>query len=142
MALGLAALAAGGPALVEGALRLSSAAGVSQSAVGLTLVSLGTGAEMIAIGVTAARRRASELFVGGVFGSLVYNELMTLGVAALVRPLPVGHMPATLIFAGVMLGVQCAVFLLIFTTRRINRVAGGALIALYVAYLAAVILTR
>src|SRR5712692_5213760 len=53
---GLAAMALGGPAIVEGAFRLAQVVGLSQGAVGATIVSLGTGAEMIALGVSAARK--------------------------------------------------------------------------------------
>src|SRR5579859_5897155 len=61
---GLVAMAAGGPALVEGALRLAQIIGIGQGAVGATIVSLGTGAEMIALGVSAARRKQSDILVG------------------------------------------------------------------------------
>src|SRR5438552_12503688 len=54
---GLAAMTVGGPAIVEGALRFARLIGLSQGAVGATIVSLGTGAEMIALGVSAARKK-------------------------------------------------------------------------------------
>lgn len=53
---GLAAIVVGSPAIVEGALRLAQVAGGSQGALGATIVSLGTGAEMRALGVNAARK--------------------------------------------------------------------------------------
>jgi cation:H+ antiporter len=75
---GLAAMAGGGPAIVEGALRLAQIMGIGQGAVGATIVSLGTGAEMIALGVSAARKQRSDILVGGILGSFVYNLLVTL----------------------------------------------------------------
>src|SRR6266702_7980993 len=86
---GLAAMAAGGPAIVEGALRLAQIIGLSQGAVGATIVSLGTGAEMIALGVSAARKKQSAILVGGILGSFAYNLLVTLGLAATIHALPV-----------------------------------------------------
>ncbi len=56
-------MAGGGPAIVEGALRLTQAIGIGQGAVGATIVSLGTGAEMIALGVSAARKKRSDILV-------------------------------------------------------------------------------
>src|SRR5579872_2214202 len=86
---GLAAMAVGGPAIVEGALRLAQIIGIGQGVVGATIVSLGTGAEMIALGVSAARKKQADLLVGGILGSFAYNLLVTLGLAAAIHPLPV-----------------------------------------------------
>jgi cation:H+ antiporter len=69
---GLAAMAAGVPAIVEGAIRLAQIVGLSQGAVGGTIVSLGTGAEMIALGVSAAHKKRSDILVGGILGSFAY----------------------------------------------------------------------
>src|SRR5947209_6806888 len=86
---GLAAMALGGPAIVEGALRLTQFIGIGQGAVGATIVSLGTGAEMIALGVSAARKKRSDILVGGILGSFAYNLLVTLGLAAAIHAIPV-----------------------------------------------------
>ncbi|OLB37245.1 MAG: hypothetical protein AUH05_12425, partial [Ktedonobacter sp. 13_2_20CM_53_11] len=86
---GLAAMALGGPAIVEGALRLAQIIGIGQGAVGATIVSLGTGAEMIALGVSAARKKRSDILVGGILGSFAYNLLVTLGLAAAIHAIPV-----------------------------------------------------
>src|SRR5579859_3831443 len=80
---GLAAMAIGGPAIVGGALRLAQLAGLGEGVVGATIVSLGTGAEMIALGISAARKQQSDVLVGGILGSFAYNLLVTLGLAAI-----------------------------------------------------------
>lgn len=82
-------MAAGGPAVVEGALRLTQAIGLSQGVVGATIVSLGTGAEMLALVVSAALKKRSNILVGGILGSFAYNLLVTLGLAAALHPLQV-----------------------------------------------------
>ncbi len=84
---GLVAMAVGGPAIVEGAIRLARLIGLSQGTVGATIVSLGTGAEMIALGVSAARKKQSDILVGGILGSFAYNLLVTLGLAATIHSL-------------------------------------------------------
>ncbi|HEU5227790.1 MAG TPA: sodium:calcium antiporter, partial [Ktedonobacteraceae bacterium] len=86
---GLVAMGVGGPAIVEGALRLAQSVGLSQGAIGATIVSLGTGAEMIALGVSAARKRRADILIGGLLGSFAYNLLVTLGLAAAIHTLPV-----------------------------------------------------
>src|SRR5207244_10650513 len=81
---GLAAMTMGGPAIVEGALRLAQFIGIGQGVVGATIVSLGTGAEMIALGVSAARKKRSDILVGGILGSFACNLLVTLGLPAII----------------------------------------------------------
>ncbi|MBA2285456.1 MAG: sodium:calcium antiporter [Ktedonobacteraceae bacterium] len=135
---GLAAMAAGGPAIVEGALRLAQVVGLSQGTVGATIVSLGTGAEMIALGVSAARKKRSDILVGGILGSFAYNLLVTLGLAATIHSLPVDPR-VTIIALPVMVGVHLLLLALIWY-GKIPRVMGALLLGIYVAYLIGVVL--
>lgn len=137
---GLAAMALGGPALVEGALQLAALAGVSGGVVGLSIVSLGTGAEMIALGVSAARKGTSDILVGGIIGSFAYNLLVTLGLAAVVRPLPVA--PEFIHLALPVMVAAHLVLLGLIWRGRMGRAAGVIFVAAYVAYLALVVIAR
>lgn len=85
--LGIGIMAAGGWVAVVGAERLVVALDVADSVLGLSLVALATTAELFALAVSAHRRGVSELAVAGVVGSAGYNATVTLGGAALVRPL-------------------------------------------------------
>lgn len=135
---GLTAMAVGGPAIVEGALRFAQVVELSQGAVGATIVSLGTGAEMIALGVSAARKKRSDILVGGILGSFAYNLLVTLGLAAAIRPIPVDP-HVTFIALPVMVGVHLVLLALVWY-GKIPRLMGGLLVGVYVAYLIAVVL--
>src|SRR6266566_577952 len=135
---GLAAMAVGGPAIVEGALRLAQIIGIGQGAVGATIVSLGTGAEMIALGVSAARKKRSDILVGGILGSFAYNLLVTLGLAAAIHAIPVDP-HVTFIALPVMIVVHLVLLALVWY-GKIPRVIGGLLVAAYIAYLIAVVL--
>jgi cation:H+ antiporter len=135
---GLAAMAAGGPAIVEGALRLAKTLGLGQGAVGATIVSLGTGAEMIALGVSAARKKRSDLLVGGILGSFAYNLLVTLGLAATIHAIPIDP-HVTFLALPVMIIVHLALLAFVWY-GKIPRVMGGLLVGVYVAYLIAVVL--
>ncbi len=135
---GLAAMAVGGPSLVEGALRLAAIARMGQGIVGATIVSLGTGAEMIALGVSAARKKRSEVLVGGILGSFAYNLLVTLGLATAIHPLPV-EPHVTFLALPIMLAVHLALLGLIWY-GKIPRLAGGLLIAAYLAYFFLIVL--
>ncbi len=135
---GLGAMAIGGPAIVEGALRLAQIVGLSQGAVGATIVSLGTGAEMIALGVSAARKHRSDILVGGILGSFAYNLLVTLGLAAAIHSIPVDP-HVTFIALPVMVIVHLMLLALIWY-GKIPRVMGVLLVGVYIAYLVGVVL--
>jgi cation:H+ antiporter len=135
---GLAAMAAGGPAIVEGALRLAHLIGLSQGTVGATIVSLGTGAEMIALGVSAAHKKRSDILVGGILGSFAYNLLVTLGLAATIRSLPVDP-HVTFIALPIMIVVHLMLLALVWY-GKITRRMGSLLIGAYIVYLIAVVL--
>lgn len=137
---GLAGMAAGGPAIVQGALSLAQIAGLGEGAVGATIVSLGTGAEMIALGISAARKHQSDVLVGGILGSFAYNLLVTLGLAAAIHPIPVDpHIAFTAL--PIMIFVHLLLLLLIWI-GKIPRAMGGLLVGIYMVYLFSVILLR
>ncbi len=135
---GLAAMSVGGPAMVEGALRLTQVIGLSQGVVGATIVSLGTGAEMLALGVSAARKKRSDILVGGILGSFAYNLLVTLGLAAAIHTLPVDP-HVTFLALPVMIAVHLILLALIWY-GKIPRAMGALLVAIYLIYLIAVVL--
>ena len=135
---GLVAMAAGGPALVEGALRLAQTMGVGQGTIGATIVSLGTGAEMIALGVRAACKKQSDILIGGILGSFAYNLLVTLGLAAAIHPLPVD--PHVIFVAlPAMIVVHLMLFAFVWY-GKVSRVMGGLLVVAYLVYLIATVL--
>jgi cation:H+ antiporter len=134
---GLAAMAAGGPAMVEGAIRFAQIVGLSQGAVGATIVSLGTGAEMIALGVSAARKKRPDLLVGGILGSFAYNLLVTLGLAAAIHTLPVD--PRLTFIALPTMIIAHLMLLALVWYGKIPRVMGALLVGVYIAYLITVV---
>jgi len=132
---GIALMAAGGWVAVRGAEHVARAAGLSDSAVGLTLLALATTAELFALAWAAMRRDVPEIAVAGVIGSVAYNAAATLGVAALVRPLAVGGILVPAIAAAIL-----PVALLVVTPGgRLNRLAGTALVVGYAVWVTAVL---
>jgi cation:H+ antiporter len=132
---GIGLMLAGGWLAVEGASRVVAALDVDESAVGLTLLALATTAELFALAWSAARRGVSELAVAGVVGSAAYNATVTLGAAALVRPLEVpGMLAVGLVAAGLPL-----VVIALGWGGRLGRVAGLLLVGGYAAYVVAVV---
>jgi len=84
--IGCAALVLGGKLIVDGAVGLAEALGVSQALIGLTLVAMGTSIPELATSVAAARKGRSDIAVGNVVGSNIYNIFMVLGLSALIKP--------------------------------------------------------
>lgn len=132
---GIAVMTAGGAAAVEGATRVVTSLGQSDTAVGLTVLALATTAELLALVVSAARHDLAEVAVAGVVGSAACNATLTLGAAALVRPLaaPDALAPAVLAAALPLVVVGLA------RGGTLGRPAGLALVAGYVAFVAVVL---
>lgn len=119
--------------LVEGAERVAEALNLSGGFVGYTLVAVGTSAPELVTGVAAARQRQTELLVGNLLGSNVFNSLAVGGAIALVGPGPVGDV-AVQTLGSLMMVVICAVsWLDMAIGHRISRVDGAVLLGLWVA---------
>jgi cation:H+ antiporter len=134
---GIALMTLGGRLAVDGAVRVVEVFGATDGAVGLTVVALATTAELLALVVAARRHDVPELAVAGVLGSAVYNATVTLGVAALARPLAVPHDVRVVAWAAASLPVLLV--LLAFRRRRLGRAAGALLLAGYAGYLTLVL---
>jgi cation:H+ antiporter len=89
MVVGLATLVAGGELLVRGASRLAAVAGISPLVIGLTVVAFGTSAPELAVSIKASLGGQTDIAVGNVIGSNIFNVLLILGISALISPLVV-----------------------------------------------------
>jgi len=85
--LGLGALVLGAEALVRGASKIALSLGISPLVVGLTIVAMGTSSPEVAVSVGAALSGNTDIAVGNVVGSNIFNVLFILGVSALITPL-------------------------------------------------------
>jgi cation:H+ antiporter len=136
---GVMAMAIGASLLVEAVQRISNVE-ATQTTLGLTLVGFATAFELVVLAWSAARRGASETVVAGVVGSFAYNATMTLGAGALAHPLQIIdtnrlHFPLIAMLASLIL-----VLLLALPKGRIDRLAGGILLATYPLFIIAVLL--
>ena len=132
---GVTLMAAGGWVAVGGAEQVVRALRLTDTAVGLTLLALATTAELFALAWAAMRRGVSEIAVAGVIGSVAYNATVSLGAAALVRPLAVPGILAPAIAAAIL-----PVALLAGTPGgRLTRLAGAVLVTGYGVWVIAVL---
>ena len=136
LALGLVLLTGGAELLVRGASRLARAVGLSPLIIGLTVVAYGTSAPEFAVNVKAGLSGQTDIALGNVIGSNMFNVLVVLGLAALIAPLAVSHQLVRL-DVPVMIAVSALAWLLA-ADGAITRVEGLALLAgiiLYTAFL-------
>lgn len=131
---GLALLVAGAEGLVRGASALARAAGISDGVIGLTLVAVGTSLPELATSLVAARRGESDLAVGNVVGSNLFNLLGILGLSAIVRPIDLAGIATSDLV--VVVGAALLAWPMLVSGRRLTRAEAGILLAAYVAYVA------
>ncbi|MEO0490307.1 MAG: sodium:calcium antiporter, partial [Cyanobacteria bacterium J06659_2] len=127
--------------LVDGAVAIAAAIGVSQLVIGLTLIALGTSLPEAATSVVASLRGERDIAVGNVVGSNIFNILAVLGVAGCLAPNGVDVSPAAINFdIPVMIAVAVACLPIFFTGNIIRRWEGALFLGYYAAYTAYVIL--
>lgn len=136
---GLAAIIAGATVLVA-AIRHLTDVQADQTRLGLTVIGFATAFELVVLAVAAARRGATEVVAAAVIGSFAYNATMTLGAAALVRPLVIERAPLLHLPLVLMLGCLVLVMLLGLRRGRIGRADGLLLVSLYPGFLAVALL--
>ncbi len=132
IALGLLLLVVGGDALVRGATLLARRLGVSPAVIGLTVVAIGTSVPELVVAVLAALRGASDLAVGNVIGSNLFNLSGALGIAALVSPLSVRGEAIRLEWPVLFLGTLLSLAFL--RDAELDRVEAGVMLAGLVAF--------
>ena len=136
---GLVGLPLGAKVLVVNAEIIAREFGVPETAIGLTLIAVGTSLPELATTTVAAIRRQADVALGNVIGSNMFNLLAIIGIAALVGPIPVAD--EFLRFdLWVMLAASFLLIPFVFFRRNITRIWGAALTLLYMAYLLVVLL--
>lgn len=128
-------IAKGADWLVESAARMAKKFGISELVIGLTVVAFGTSAPEFAVSVGQAVQGNSEIALGNVIGSNVFNVLGVLGVSSIVRPQQVTTSMLA-VDVPVMLLASACLLPMVWTGGRISRLEGGLLVAGYGAYLA------
>ena len=135
LATGLAALIGGANLLVDGAIGVARAVGISEPVIGLSLVAIGTSLPELAATAVAAWRRHTDVAVGNVLGSNLFNVMLILGSASLVAPLPFAQ-EFVRVDLWVMLGAGIVLMPIMITDWNISRREGFLLLILYAAYIA------
>ncbi len=132
--LGLLGLMFGGKWVVDGAVAIATALNVSESLIGLTIVAIGTSLPELATSAVAAYKKQTDIAIGNVVGSNIFNIFWILGVGALINPI-VFTTKSNLDIAMVILAtVLLFAIMFIGKKRVVEKWQGGMFVAIYVAY--------
>lgn len=139
LVIGLIGLVGGGYLVVYYGKEIALSLGMSETLVGLTIVAIGTSLPELVTSITAALKKESEIALGNIIGSNIFNIMFILGASATINPLTLTQ---NLIF-DIVLMISLTFIVLIFSythQRKINRLEGLILALVYIAYLIFIII--
>ena len=142
LVLGLVLLVVSSRALVWGAVFIARTLGVSDLLIGLTIVAIGTSLPELASSIAAARKGENDLALGNIIGSNLFNTLAVVGLASVISPMDEIEAEVVTRDMPFMTALTVALIVLGFRRKgdgRLNRIAGAVLLAVYIGYLALLI---
>jgi cation:H+ antiporter len=132
-AAGLVGIIGGARLLVSSSIEIAGALGIPDSVIGLTVVAVGTSLPELATSVVAAIKRQTDIALGNIIGSNIFNILGILGVTVLVKPISIPQ--GVVVFdAWVLLGVTGLLLYYALTEACLSRSEGAVFLVLYVTY--------
>jgi cation:H+ antiporter len=131
---GLLVLLLGGSLFVRAAVEVATGLGMGERLVGLTIVAVGTSLPELVTSVVAARRGSSDIAIGNVVGSNIFNVLLCLGGAALTAPIE-GNLERVGVDVAALLVMTALAAVSLRSERTMSRAEGGAVLLVYAAYL-------
>ena len=137
-AIGLACIIFGGDMSVDGAKVIARGLGLSEAMIGLTVVAVGTSLPELVTSIIAAKKGKSDIAVGNVIGSNIFNILFILGTSAAILPMNVSN--TYIIDVSILLVISIATFIPIAITKKISRGMGITMISAYALYMAYLII--
>lgn len=132
---GLLGLFFGGKFLVEGAVNIAEQLGMSQKLIGLTIVAIGTSLPELATSIVAALKKKTDIAIGNVVGSNIFNIFFILGITSTVQPLPFS--PSINLDILVTIFASFILFLstMVIGQRKVVRAEGIIFLLIYIVYI-------
>ena len=131
---GLAGIIIGGQLVVDSAEKIALALGMSETLVGLTIVAVGTSLPELVTSIVAAKKGESDIAIGNVVGSNIFNILFVLAASAAITPMNINSQG--LIDMVILMILTIVSYVFCVTKKSVNRIEGITLSAAYAAYLA------
>jgi cation:H+ antiporter len=133
--LGLACLIFGGKWIVDGAVQLATALGVSESLIGLTIVAAGTSLPELATSAVATYKHNADIAVGNIVGSNIFNIFLILGVSSIIRPLPFLETSNIDILMTMAASLALFAFMFIGKKKFLERWQGVFFVLVFITYI-------
>ena len=134
--IGLLGLSLGGKWIVDGAVEIARFFNVRQSLIGLTIVAIGTSLPELATSATAAYKKQTDIAIGNIVGSNIFNIFWILGFSALVRPLPFSRNSDLDIIMTILASALLFIIMFIGKRHTIERWQGIMMVIIYIGYIA------
>jgi len=134
ISIGLVGLIFGGMWIVDGAIEIATGFGVSQSLIGLTIVAIGTSLPELATSAVAAYKKNTDIAIGNVVGSNIFNSFWILGISATINPIPVLQRSNIDFAMNILASLLLFAFLFVGKRHMLERWQGFAFMGIYVAY--------
>ncbi|PIR74527.1 MAG: sodium:proton exchanger [Candidatus Magasanikbacteria bacterium CG10_big_fil_rev_8_21_14_0_10_47_10] len=132
---GLTALIVGGKLIVDNAISLATLAGLSEGLIGLTIVALGTSLPELATTVVALRKGHTDLAIGNVIGSNIFNVFWILGLTATIAPLPFDTQANADVLFTTLITLLLFIVMFVGQKNKITKVEGTIFLLLYFGYI-------
>jgi cation:H+ antiporter len=132
---GLILLVGGGKYFVDAAVGIAEGLGMNKAIIGLTIVAIGTSLPELATSLVAALKKNSDIAVGNIVGSNIFNIFFILGTSALVSPLPKGNITDVDLYACIGASLLLLLSAYTFGRHKVTRIEGLIFIACYMAYI-------
>ncbi|MGE4443986.1 MAG: calcium/sodium antiporter [Candidatus Altimarinota bacterium] len=138
--IGLTGLILGGKWIVDGAVSLATAFGMSKSVIGLTVVAIGTSLPELATSVVAAMKKQSDIAIGNIVGSNIFNIFWILGFTGTLTNIPFSASSNIDILMTIFASILLFIFMFLGKKHRIGRWEGIIMVCIYIGYLAYLVL--
>ncbi len=132
---GLIGLVVGGKLIVDAAVALASTLGASEALIGLTVVAIGTSLPELATSAVAAYKKNTDIAVGNIVGSNIFNIFWILGVSAIINPLPFPPLLMRDVFMTIFATLLLFIFMFIGKRHTLERWQGVCFIFIYLGYI-------
>ncbi|RYM32771.1 calcium/sodium antiporter [Brumimicrobium glaciale] len=132
--IGLVGLFFGSTWLIDGAKSIAEDFGISKHVIGITIIAFGTSVPELATSCVAAYKKETDISVGNLVGSNIFNILAVLGLTAIVNPIPIEEVVMSWDILW-MIGISLLLLPMMVIRRKVGRISGVILLGIYVTYI-------
>jgi len=137
--IGLVGLYFGAEWLLESAVTLATEFGMSKATIGITIIAFGTSVPELVTSAVAAFKKETDISIGNLIGSNIFNIMAVIGITAIVKPIPVTEDVISYDMIW-MLVIALALLPLMLIGKKLGRVKGFMLFSTYVVYITLVVI--